>query len=149
MRGPDLESGQMRIHQLLALAGLTVALAATAGAQDTTSQPGGLKKVASQVHHALKKTGNAVKDEAGEVAASTHHVLKKTGNHIKGEAARATGDTTQVGGDVGKAAHHISHAGKKLGHHVKHGVKSTAAKAHHALKKTGKEAKTTVDTTMH
>lgn len=149
-QGPDRDSGQMRIPQLLALAGLTVALAATAGAQDTTShKPGGVKKVASQVHHALKTAGNEVKDEAGEVAASTHHTLKKTGNHVKGEAARVTGDTAHVGGDVGKAAQHVSHAGKKLGHHVKHGVKSTAAKTHHALKKAGNDAKTAADTTIH
>lgn len=139
----------MRIHHLLALAGLTVALAATAQAQDTTHKEGGVKKVASQVHHALKKTGNAIKDEAGEVASGTHRALKKAGNDTKGEAARVTGDTAHVGGEVGRVANNVSHTGKKLGHHVKHGVKSTSAKAHHKLKKSGNETKAAIDTTIH
>ena len=129
----------MRIQHLLVLAGLTLGLATTARAQETT-----VKKVASKVHHALKTTGNAVKDEAGEVASGTHHALKKAGNDTKAEAARVTGDTAHVGGDVGKAAHHISHAGKKLGHYVKHGVRSSTAKAHHKLKKTGEAVKDTL-----
>ncbi len=131
----------MRIHQLLAFAGLTMALAATAGAQDTASHKSDINKAAAKVHHALKTAGNAVKDEAGEVASGTHRTLKKAGNDTKAEAARVTGDTAHVGGEVGKLAHHVSHTGKKIGHHVKHGVSSTAAKTHHVLKKTGEEAK--------
>lgn len=123
----------MRIHQLVAIAALVIAAPVVAGAQS-------IKKVGAEVHHALKETGNAVKESAGDVGAATHRTLKKAGRDSKAELKRTTG-VKRVGGDVGKAANQVSKSGKKLGRSAKKEVKSTSSAAHRDLTKTGKEAK--------
>jgi gas vesicle protein len=127
----------MRIQYLLAVAGLSVLLAAPAMAQDP------IKKVGDQTHHVLKKTGNAVKQGAKDVGSATHHTLKKAGNATKAELGDATGIHT-VGGEVGKAARSVSHTSKTVSAKAKHGVKKHASKAHNDLTAAGKDAKAEV-----
>lgn len=131
----------MRIHHFLMIAGLSVAIALPAHAQS------GVKKVGSDVHHALKTAGNDVKSAAGDVASSTHHALKKAGNATKAESAKVTG-VHRVGGDVGKVANDVSRSGKQVGRTAKHDLKTSSAKVHHRLKKTGNKAKGEADSVI-
>ena len=130
----------MRIHHLLVVGALSFALAGTAAAQSTT-------KTEAKIHHALKKAGNTIKQDAGEVGSAAHHTLKKAGNSTKATLGNATG-IHKVGGDVGKAAHAVSSAGKKTGAHIKHTTKSAASSAHHTLTKSGKRSKAAIDSTV-
>jgi len=130
----------MRIHYLLMTGALSLALAGTAAAQSTT-------KTEAKIHHALKKAGNTIKQDAGDVGSAAHKTLKKAGNDTKATLGKATG-IHKVGGDVGKAAQSVSHAGKRTGAQIKHTTKQTAASAHHTLTKTGKQTKAKVDTTV-
>ena len=130
----------MRIHHFLFIAGLSAAIAMPAHAQS-------LKKVGSEVHHALKTAGNDVKSAAGEVASSAHHTLKKAGNDTKAESAKVTG-VHRVGGDVGKVANDVSRSGKLVGRSAKSELKTSSAKTHHALKKTGNKAKHQADSVV-
>ena len=126
----------MRIQNTLTIFALSALLAAPAGAQS-------IKKVGAETHHVLKKTGRAIKQGAKDAGSATHHTLKKAGNATKTTLGNATG-IHKVGGDVGKAAQGVSHAGKKLSRNAKHTVKRKASKAHNALTKTGKDAKAAV-----
>jgi hypothetical protein len=126
----------MRIHQLLVVAAVSVAFATPASAQS-------IKKVGAQVHHALKKTGNEIKEVGGEVGSATHRTLKKAGNDTKNELKRTTGGV-KIRGDVGKAANNVSKTGKKVGRAAKKDVKKSSSQAHHELTKTGKDAKEAV-----
>jgi hypothetical protein len=127
----------MRIQYLIAIAGLSVALAAPARAQ------GVVKKTADKVHHGLKKAGNTVKEDAGEVVSTTHHALQKAGNATKTTAGNVTG-IHKIGGTVGKDARKISHGSKKLGRGAKKDLKKTTSAAHNDLTKAGKDAKSAV-----
>ena len=93
----------MRIHHWLVAAAFGALVAAPASAQS-------IKKVGSSVHHALKKTGNEIKETGGEVGSATHQTLAKAGNDTKNELKRTTGGV-KVGGDVGKAANAVSRTG--------------------------------------
>lgn len=126
----------MRIHQLVAIAALVIAAPVAAGAQS-------IKKIGAEVHHTLKKSGNTVKESAGEVGAATHRTLKKAGRDSKAELKRTTG-LKPIGGDVGKAAHKVSKSGKKVGRSAKKEIKSTSSAAHRDLTKSGKEAKAAI-----
>ncbi|MDB4876938.1 MAG: hypothetical protein JWM41_3384 [Gemmatimonadetes bacterium] len=123
----------MRIHHLIAVAGLSAALAAPAAAQS-------IKSVGADIHHGLKTAGNEVKKDAKEVGGATHHELQKAGNGTKTTLGNATG-IHKVGGTVGAAAQDVSHAGKSVGRSAKHSLKKNSSAAHHDLKKTGNEAK--------
>ena len=126
----------MRIHHLLVVAAASFAIAMPASAQS-------LKKVGAKVHHALKKTGNEIKEAGGEVGSATHHTLKKAGNDTKSELKRTTGGV-KIGGDVGKAANSVSRSGKKVARGTKKSVKKSSSQAHNELTKTGKDAKEVV-----
>lgn len=126
----------MRIYHLLAIAGLSAALAAPVHAQS-------IKKVGADVHHALKKAGNTVKQDAGEVGAAAHHTLQKAGNDTKTAAGNATG-IHKVGGSVGQAAQAVSHTSKKASRKAKKTLKKTSSAAHDSLTKAGKNAKSAV-----
>lgn len=123
----------MRIHHLIAIAGMSAALAAPAAAQS-------IKSVGADIHHTLKTAGNDVKGGAKDVGGATHHVLQKAGNGTKTELGKATG-IHKVGGTVGEAAQGVSHAGKKIGRRAKHTVKKSKAQAHAELTKDGKDTK--------
>lgn len=123
----------MRIHHLLAVAGLSLALAVPVHAQS-------IKQVGANIHHTLKKAGNTIKQDAGEVGSAAHHTLQKAGNQTKTAAGNATG-IHKVGGTVGKAAHQVSHASKTAGRHAKKSLKKNSAAAHDSLTKAGKQAK--------
>jgi hypothetical protein len=127
----------MRIQYALAVMGLSALLAAPAHAQST------VKKTAGAAHHVLKKTGKALKQTAKDAGSATHHALTKAGNKTKEEAGEVTG-IHKTGGDVGKAARTVSHAGKKLGATAKHTVKHAASVTHDSLTKAGKDAKAAV-----
>jgi hypothetical protein len=126
----------MRIRDALTIIGLSALLAAPAGAQS-------IKKVGDATHHALKKSGKAIKQGAKDVGSATHHTLTKAGNSTKKVLGDATG-IHKVGGDVGKAAKSVSHTSKRLSAKAKHGVKRRASATHNALTKAGKDAKATV-----
>lgn len=126
----------MRIHKLLAAAALSALFAIPAHAQS-------IKKVGSEIHHELKKAGNGIKQGAKDAGSATHHELTKAGNGTKKTLGNATG-IHKVGGDVGKAAHKVSHGEKKVARQAKHSLKTNKAKAHGDLTKTGKDAKATV-----
>lgn len=127
----------MRIHQALAVAGLSALLAAPAYAQST------VKKAADEAHHVLKKTGKEVKQTAKDAGSAAHHELKKAGNATKDEAGEVTG-IHKTGGDVGKAAKAVSGTGKKTGATAKHTVKHAASVTHDSLTKAGKSAKAAI-----
>lgn len=127
----------MRIRYLMALAGLSVALAAPMHAQST------VKKVGDKVHHELKKAGNAVKGGAKDAGDATHNALKKAGNKTKTAAGDVTG-IHKVGGEVGKDARKVSHAGKKVARGAKKDLHKGASAAHDDLTKAGKDTKATV-----
>jgi hypothetical protein len=127
----------MRIQYTLAIVGFSAILAAPAHAQSI------IKKTADQAHHVLQKAGRDIKETAKDAGSTTHHALKKAGNETKEAAGEVTG-IHKVGGDVGKAAHRVSHTGKKLGAKAKHGVKHEASAAHHSLTKAGNETKAEV-----
>lgn len=127
----------MRIQYALAIVGLSALLAAPAHAQST------VKKAADETHHVLKKTGNEVKQTAKDAGSATHHALKKTGNEAKEEAGEVTG-IHKTGGEVGKAAHAVSHTGKKVGAKAKHTIKHAASVTHDSLTKAGKDAKAAI-----
>jgi hypothetical protein len=126
----------MRIHLLIAIAGLSAALAAPATAQS-------IKSVGADIHHTLKSAGNGVKEGAKDVGSATHHTLKRAGNGTKKELGDATG-IHKVGGSVGQAAQGVSHAGKKVARSAKHSVKKHKAQAHADLTKTGKDTKAAI-----
>jgi hypothetical protein len=126
----------MRIHHWLVAAAVGALIAAPASAQS-------IKKVGASAHHALKKTGNEIKEVGGEVGSATHKTLAKAGKDTKNELKRTTGGV-KVGGDVGKAANNVSRTSKKLGRHAKKNLKSTSSRTHKELTKTGKEAKEAV-----
>jgi len=126
----------MRIHHALAIAGLSALLAAPAGAQS-------IKKVGDETHHVLKKTGKAVKQTAKDAGSATHNALTKAGNKTKEVGGEVTG-IHKVGGDVGKAAQGVSHAGKKVGRKAKHTLQDAKSSTHSDLTKAGKDAKETV-----
>lgn len=123
----------MRIHHLIAIAGLSVVLAAPATAQT-------IKKVGDDIHNTLKKAGNETKAGAKDVGDATHNALKKAGNGTKTTLGNATG-VHKVGGSVGAAAGEVSRAGKSVGRSAKHTVKKSSNAAHKDLKKEGREAK--------
>lgn len=127
----------MKIQYALAVLGLSALLAAPAHAQSD------VKKAADATHHVLQKTGKGIKQGAKDVGGATHHELKKAGNKTKEVAGEVTG-VHKVGGDVGKAAQGVSHAGKKVARKAKHTLKDTKADAHAALTKSGKDAKADV-----
>ncbi|HEY5060542.1 MAG TPA: hypothetical protein VII52_03350, partial [Gemmatimonadaceae bacterium] len=85
----------MRIHHLIAIAGLSAILAAPATAQT-------IKKVGDDIHNTLKKAGNETKAGAKEVGDATHNALKKAGNGTKTTLGKATG-VHKIGGSVGAA----------------------------------------------
>src|SRR3954470_1079354 len=105
----------MRIQYALTIAGLSALLAAPAGAQE-------VKKATDSTHHVLQRTGNGVKHEAKHAGSAAHHELTKAGNATKTTLGNATG-IHKVGGDVGKAAHSVSHTGKAVGSKAKHTLK--------------------------
>ena len=123
----------MRIHHLIALAGLSAVLAAPAGAQS-------IKKVGDDIHHTLKSAGNGIKGGAKHVGDATHRTLKKAGNDTKGELARTTG-IHKVGGSVGEAAEDVSRTSKHIGRRGKRSLKRNSNKAHRELKEEGRDAK--------
>ena len=126
----------MHIYRVLAVAGLSAALAVPAHAQS-------IKKVGDEVHHTLKSAGNAVKEDAKDVGSATHRTLQKAGNGTKTELGKATG-VHKVGGTVGAAAQDVSRAGKSVGRTAKHSVKKSSSAAHRDLKKTGNETKAAI-----
>src|SRR5581483_5706478 len=115
----------MRIQYLFTALALGAVLAAPAGAQS-------IKKVGDDIHHVLKKAGNTVKEDAGDVGSAAHQTLTKAGNDTKAQLAKTTGVHT-VGGDVGKAAQSVSHASKKAGRSAKSQLKKTSSAAHDSL----------------
>ena len=123
----------MKIHHLIAIAGLSAVLTAPAAAQS-------IKKVGDDIHHTLKGAGNAVKGGAKDVGDATHRTLQKAGNDTKGGLARTTG-IHKVGGSVGAAAEDVSRAGKHVGRSAKRSVKKGSNSAHGELKETGREVK--------
>jgi hypothetical protein len=126
----------MRIHQLVAIVGLTAALAAPAAAQE-------VKKVGSEVHHTLKAAGRDAKQDAKDAGAATHHALKKAGNATKTDLGEVTG-IHKVGGSVGAAAQSFSRTGKSVGRKAKHTLKKKSSSAHRVLKKEGNETKAAI-----
>jgi len=130
----------MRIRHFMAVAGLSVALAAV---PSHSAHAQTIKKVADKVHHGLKKTGKAVKESAGDVGDAAHNGLKKAGNATKTEAGKITG-IHKVGGEVGKDARKISHAGKKVARGAKKDLHKSASAAHKDLTKAGKDTKAAV-----
>jgi hypothetical protein len=139
----------MRIHKLIAATGLIV-FAAVAHAQDTTKQPSELSKVAHKVSKTSKAVGRDVKEDAKSVGSATHHALKTTGNAIKDESKEKTGytspkyDSTHKPGGVNKVARDISSTGKKAGATVKNTVKKTGSATHGELKEAGNATKDTL-----
>jgi hypothetical protein len=138
----------MKTRYLVALAVALGALAAPAGAQDTTAKkPGGLNKVAHNVSATMKKAGRDTKAEVKRASSGAHRALKANGNEAKEKAKDATGvtsqtpDSTHKPGGVNKLARDVSHASKKTGAKVKHGVKKTGSAAHKELTKAGKGTK--------
>ncbi|HEY4132292.1 MAG TPA: hypothetical protein VGM50_16905 [Gemmatimonadaceae bacterium] len=129
----------MRIKYLMALAGLSVALAAPMQSVHAQS----IKKIGDKAHHELKKAGNAVKESAGEVSSKTHNELTKAGNATKTEAGKVTG-IHKIGGDVGKGARKISHASKKAGRSAKKDLHKSTSSAHNDLTKAGKKTKAAI-----
>ncbi len=125
----------MRARHFLIIA-VAAAFAAPAGAQT-------IKKTGDEIHHVLKKTGNAVKQGAKDAGSAAHHTLKKAGNATKTTLGNATG-IHKVGGSVGNAAQDVSKTGKHLARKAKHGIKKGKAAAHSDLTKAGKDAKSTV-----
>ena len=101
---------------------------------------GGLKKVANDVSSTVKKAGRDTKAEVHRDADKTHNALTDAGNDTKKAAGNATG-IHKVGGDVGKAAHKVSHASKKTGRSARKSMNSAKSKAHSDLTKTGKDVK--------
>jgi hypothetical protein len=141
---------KMRIRTLLSAIGLVGGIAATMHAQDTTQEkkPGGLNKVAHDISKTSKKAGRDVKAELKRASSTTHHALKTTGNGIKDEAKEATGyvppDSGHKPGGLNKAAREVSKVGKKAGAQAKNGVKKTGAEAHGAATDVGKATKDTL-----
>jgi ElaB/YqjD/DUF883 family membrane-anchored ribosome-binding protein len=135
----------MRAHRIIISFGMVAAFAAVGGAQDTTSKPGGLNKVAHDVSSASKKAGRALKAGVKSASSSAHHALKKSGNATKDEAKEATGYVPpppgQKPGGLNKVARDISKTGKRTGAQAKHRLKKTSSQAHGALTTTGKAAK--------
>jgi hypothetical protein len=135
----------MRIHKLIAVAGLIV-FAAVAHAQET-EKPGAVTKVAHKVSAASRTAGRAVKKTVKSAGSATHHVLKKTGNAIKSESKAKTGytspkyDATHKPGGVNKVAREVSSTSKKAGADVKNSVKKTGAATHGELKEAGNATK--------
>ena len=123
----------MRIHYLIAVAGLSAVLAVPAAAQT-------IKKVGDDIHHTLKKAGNGIKEGAKDVGDATHRTLKKAGNDTKGELGRTTG-IHRVGGSVGEAAEDVSNTSKHIGRRAKHSLKRHSSRAHRHLKREGRKAK--------
>ena len=132
----------MRLHALLIAGAIGVFgfAAGTAHAQDTTSS---VKKAGAAVHHTLKKTGNAVKQDAKKVGSATHQALRTTGNKTKTAAGDVTG-VHKVGGTVGNAAQSVSRTGKRVARSAKHAVKSGKAAVHHDLQKAGDSTKAAI-----
>lgn len=139
----------MNLRHILSGALLLGAVAATAGAQDTTAhKPGGLNKIAHNVSKTLKRAGRDTKAETHRDASAVHRTLKKGGNDIKGQAARTTDadDKAAPGhkpGGLNKAARKVSHAIKHTGRKAKHGLKHAAGDTHRTLKRTGNAIKDT------
>ena len=127
----------MRIQHIFTAAALAAFAAAPAGAQS-------VKKVGSEVHHALKKTGREIKEVGGEVGSATHKTLSKAGKDTKDELKRSTGGGVKIGGDVGKVARNVSKESKRVGRKSKKALKSGSSATHKDLTKAGKEAKETV-----
>jgi ElaB/YqjD/DUF883 family membrane-anchored ribosome-binding protein len=127
----------MKIQYALAVLGLSALLAAPAHGQSD------VKKAADATHHVLKKTGKAIKQTAKDAGSATHQALTKAGNKTKEVGGDVTG-IHKVGGDVGKAAKSVSHAGKEVGAKAKHTVQHAKSDTHGKLTKAGKDAKETV-----
>lgn len=140
----------MRIGMILATAVVLGAIGVPLKAQDTTTKPGGLNKVAHNVSKTMKKAGRDTKAEVHRDASKTHHTLTKAGNDTKAELKRTTGVTTKSPssnhkpGGVNKLARDVSHTSKTVGAKTKHTVKHAASSAHQDLTKAGKNAKEAV-----
>lgn len=126
----------MRVQRYLITALISALLAAPAGAQS-------IKKVSSEAHHELKKTGNGIKAGAKEAGSATHQALTTAGNATKTELGNVTG-IHKVGGDVGKAARSVSRREKKLARTAKHRLKKSKASVHGDLTKAGKDTKAAI-----
>ena len=140
----------MRIGMILATAVVLGAIGAPLKAQDTTTKPGGLNKVAHNVSKTMKKAGRDTKAEVHRDASKTHQTLTKAGNDTKAELKRTTGVTTKSTspnhkpGGVNKLARDVSHTSKTVGAKAKHTVKHAGSSAHQDLTKAGKNAKEAV-----
>lgn len=140
----------MRIGMILATAVVLGAIAAPLKAQDTTTKPGGLNKVAHNVSKTMKKAGRDTKAEVHRDASKTHQALTNAGNDTKAELKRTTGVTTKSPspnhkpGGVNKLARDVSHTSKTVSANAKHTVKHAASDAHRDLTKAGKNAKEAV-----
>ena|SRR6266567_1650608 len=131
----------MRMRYFMAITVALAALGAQARAQDTTTKPGGLNKIAHNVSGTAKKAGRDTKAELKRASSGAHRALKANGNEAKEDAAAATGIHNPTPGPIDKAARKVSSASKKTGAHAKHAVKKSASKTHDQLAKAGKEAK--------
>jgi hypothetical protein len=140
----------MRFGIVLATAVALGAVAAPLKAQDTTSKPGGVNKVAHDVSKTMKKAGRDTKAEVHRDASKTHQALKKAGNDTKATLKQTTGVTTQSPdadhkpGGLNKVARDVSHTSKTVGAKAKHTVKSSAGEVHQDLTKAGKQTKEVV-----
>jgi hypothetical protein len=106
---------------------------------------GTLNKVAHDVSSTVKKAGRDTKAEVHRDADKAHNALTDAGNSTKAAAGNATG-VHKVGGDVGKAAHKVSHSSKKVGRSARKDMNSAKSQAHKDLTKSGKDAKKEVKT---
>jgi ElaB/YqjD/DUF883 family membrane-anchored ribosome-binding protein len=137
------------LRSALVAAAVTLCVAGTARAQDTSShKPGGLNKVAHNVSNTFKKAGRDTKAEVKRDASKTHNALTDAGNGTKTALKKATGikgsQSHQPGG-LNKVARKISHASKKAGSEAKGEVQEAKSEAHGALTEKGKSVK---DTTL-
>jgi hypothetical protein len=140
----------MRHHVRIAViaAALSLVSAASARAQDTAHEPGGLNKVAHDVSKTAKKAGRDTKAEVKRDAGKTHQGLKKAGNDTKATLKKTTGihgSNSKHPGGLNKVARNISKTSKKAASDTKAEKNRAKSKTHGALTETGKSIK---DTTL-
>jgi hypothetical protein len=144
-----LEDHHVKINAKIAALAVAVSLygAATAGAQQDTSKPGGLNKVAHDISNTSKKAGRDTKAEMKRASSKAHGTLKDAGNETKTVLKKTTGikgsQSHQPGG-LNKVARDISKTSKKAGSDTKAEVKRVKSKAHGEATEAGKSVKDTV-----
>ena len=139
-----------RVRFAVLAAGLSIAAASTAGAQQAAEEhkPGGLNKVAHAVSNTAKKAGRDTKAELKRGSSKAHNALTDAGNDTKAELKRATGvkaPQSHEPGGLNKVARDISKTSKKAASDTKAEKNRVKSDVHGAMTETGKSVK---DTTL-